>query len=45
MIVGGGDIDLNTEKLNIEFNTKPRKGVGVSGALVRRHRQIRRALR
>ena len=30
MIVGGGDIDLNTEKLNIEFNTKPRKGVGVS---------------
>lgn len=29
-IVGGGDIDLNTEKLNIEFNTKPRKGVGVS---------------
>lgn len=30
MIVGGGDIDLNSEKLNIEFNTKPRKGVGVS---------------
>jgi len=29
-IVGGGDIDLNTEALNIEFNTKPRKGVGVS---------------
>ncbi len=33
MIVGGGDIDLNTEKLNIEFNTKPRKGVGVSAAM------------
>ena len=30
MIVGGGDIDLKTEKLNIEFNTKPRKGVGIS---------------
>jgi hypothetical protein len=28
--VGGGDIDLNTEALNIEFNTKPRSGVGVS---------------
>ncbi len=30
MIVGSGDIDLKTEKLNIEFNTKPRKGVGIS---------------
>lgn len=30
MIVGGGKIDLNTEKLNIEFNTKPRAGIGVS---------------
>ena len=30
MVVGGGQIDLNTEKLNIEFNTKPREGVGVS---------------
>jgi len=30
MIVGGGDIDLKTEKLNIEFNTKPRTGVGIS---------------
>ena len=29
-IVGGGSIDLNTEKLNIEFNTKPRKGAGLS---------------
>jgi uncharacterized protein involved in outer membrane biogenesis len=28
--VGGGDIDLNTEALNIEFDTKPRKGIGVS---------------
>jgi len=28
--VGGGDIDLKTEALNIEFDTKPRKGVGVS---------------
>lgn len=30
MVVGGGDIDLNDESLNIEFNTKPRTGVGVS---------------
>jgi hypothetical protein len=30
MVVGGGDIDLNTEKIGIEFNTKPREGVGVS---------------
>ena len=30
MIVAGGNIDLNTEKLNIEFNTKPRTGVGLS---------------
>lgn len=30
MVVGGGEIDLNTEKLSIEFNTKPRAGVGVS---------------
>lgn len=30
MVVGGGEVDLNTEHLNFEFNTKPRKGVGVS---------------
>ena len=30
MIVGGGDVNLKTEKLNIEFNTKPRSGVGIS---------------
>ncbi|MEJ2483617.1 MAG: hypothetical protein P8049_11035 [Gemmatimonadota bacterium] len=29
-IVGGGTVDLNTERLNIEFNTKPRSGVGIS---------------
>ncbi len=28
--VGGGDIDMHTEALNVEFNTKPRSGVGVS---------------
>ena len=27
---GEGDIDLNTEALNMEFETKPRKGVGVT---------------
>ena len=30
MIVAGGVIDLETEKIRIEFNTRPRKGVGVS---------------
>ena len=30
MVVGGGSIDLNHESLNVEFNTKPRTGVGVS---------------
>ena len=30
MVVGGGTIDLNDEKLDIEFNTKPRQGVGIS---------------
>jgi uncharacterized protein involved in outer membrane biogenesis len=30
MIVGGGDVNLKTEKLNIEFNTKPRSGFGIS---------------
>lgn len=30
MIVGGGEIDLTTEEIGIEFNTKPRSGVGVS---------------
>ena len=30
LIVAGGTLDLNTEKLNFEFNTKPREGVGVS---------------
>lgn len=29
-IVGGGTIDLKTEKLDVEFNTKPRSGVGIS---------------
>jgi len=29
-IIGDGDIDLTTEALNIEFNTKPRKGVGIT---------------
>lgn len=30
MIVARGDIDLKTEKIDIEFNTKPREGVGIS---------------
>jgi uncharacterized protein involved in outer membrane biogenesis len=30
MVVGGGKIDLASEQLNLEFNTKPRKGIGVS---------------
>ena len=30
MIVGGGRINLNNERLNLEFNTKPREGLGLS---------------
>ncbi len=30
MVVGGGNINLNNETLDIVFNTKPRTGVGVS---------------
>ena len=33
MIVGGGDIDLKTENLDVEFNTKPRAGVGISAGM------------
>ena len=29
-IVAGGTLDLKTEKINFEFNTKPRTGVGIS---------------
>ncbi len=29
-VVAGGALDLNTEKLRFEFNTKPREGVGLS---------------
>lgn len=30
LIQGSGEIDLRTEKLDIEFNTKPRTGVGLT---------------
>jgi uncharacterized protein involved in outer membrane biogenesis len=30
VIVGGGKVDLKKEKLRIEFNTKPRTGIGVT---------------
>ena len=30
IVLAGGDVDLNTEELNIEFNTKPRKGIGIT---------------
>ena len=33
MIVGGGSIDLETEKLDVEFLTKYRSGVGISADL------------
>jgi len=29
-IVGSGDIDFHSEALNVEFNTKPRSGVGIT---------------
>jgi hypothetical protein len=30
VIVGGGKVDLKTEKLGIVFNTKPRTGIGIT---------------
>ena len=30
LITAGGTLDLDSEKLNFEFNTKPREGVGLS---------------
>jgi len=33
MIVGDGNINLKTEELNVEFNTKPRTGVGISAGM------------
>jgi uncharacterized protein involved in outer membrane biogenesis len=30
MIVAAGQVDLNTENIALEFNTKPRSGIGVS---------------
>lgn len=30
MVIAGGSIDLNTERIDLEFNTRPRSGVGVS---------------
>jgi hypothetical protein len=30
LILGGGKVDLHTEKIDMEFNTKPRTGVGVT---------------
>jgi hypothetical protein len=30
LILGHGTVDLKTEKLDVEFNTKPRSGVGVT---------------
>ena len=33
LITAAGTLDLNSEKLDFEFNTKPREGVGVSAAM------------
>ena len=32
-IVAGGAIDLRTEELGFDFNTRPRKGIGVSAGM------------
>jgi hypothetical protein len=33
-ILSGGQIDLETEKINLEFETKVRKGIGISASMV-----------
>jgi hypothetical protein len=32
-VVGKGTIDLHTEKLSFEFNTRPRKGIGITAGM------------
>jgi AsmA protein len=33
-MLGHGRIDLGTEKLNLEWITKPRKGIGISASMI-----------
>jgi hypothetical protein len=33
-VLGGGTVDLNTEKLNLNWVTKPRKGLGLSASMI-----------
>ena len=33
-VLGGGKIDFSTEKLDLNWATKPRKGIGVSASLI-----------
>lgn len=33
-IVSGGTVDLNTERINIGFSTRPRKGLGISASVI-----------
>jgi hypothetical protein len=33
-IVGGGKIDFSTEKLSLDWVTKPRKGIGISASMI-----------
>jgi uncharacterized protein involved in outer membrane biogenesis len=33
-MLGNGKIDLGTEKLNLEWVTKPRKGIGISASMI-----------
>jgi len=33
-VIGGGRIDFSTEKLGLDWVTKPRKGIGVSASLI-----------
>ncbi len=33
-LLGDGKVDLDTEKLNLEWITKPRKGIGISASMI-----------
>jgi len=33
-MLGSGRIDLETEKLNLDWVTKPRKGIGISASMI-----------
>ncbi|NIQ96432.1 MAG: hypothetical protein GWN87_21230, partial [Desulfuromonadales bacterium] len=34
VVTSGGKVNLETEKIDLQFNTRPRKGIGLSASVV-----------